>query len=31
MQLTLVVYVCEGFDPGTKVGKDTKSDVRMKH
>jgi len=31
MQLTLVVYVCVGFDPGNKVGKFTKSNVRMKH
>lgn len=31
MQLTLAVYVCVGFDPGNKVKKDTKSNVRMKH
>ena len=31
MQLTLEVDVCVGFDPGTKVGKGTKSHVRMKH
>jgi len=31
MRLKLEVDVCVGFDPGTKVAKDTKSHVRMKH